>query len=48
MKSHKEIDQSPQSSKTISLVFRAEEVESRQVIYEQGGGANGMNVYIDA
>ena len=38
-----------QSQRTISLRFRAEDIgitERKQVLYEQGGGARGLNIYL--
>ena len=37
----------PYISKTIELWFQADDVASRQVLYEQGGGGNGLNIYIE-
>ena len=38
----------PFEAKTLSLAFRpGADVESRQVIYEQGGAAQGLNVYLE-
>ncbi|MEQ1829457.1 MAG: LamG-like jellyroll fold domain-containing protein, partial [Pirellula sp.] len=36
------------NAKTIELWFSAENVQARQVLYEQGNAAQGLNVYIDA
>ena len=33
-------------NKTIELWFKASDVKSRQVLFEQGGYANGLNMYI--
>ena len=35
------------SQKTIELYFRAHSVGGTQMIYEQGGTANGLNIYLD-
>jgi uncharacterized protein (TIGR03382 family) len=32
---------------TIELKFNADDVNPRQVLYEQGGGVNGLNLYIE-
>ena len=34
-------------ARTVELVFHASDVSGRQVLYEEGGGTNGINVYID-
>lgn len=44
---HADINTASHSARTLSVVFSAEDVLSRQVIYEEGGGTNGLNVYID-
>ncbi|MFT5522405.1 MAG: VCBS repeat-containing protein, partial [Pirellulaceae bacterium] len=36
------------SEKTIELWFKADAVDDRQVLYEQGDSSNGFNVYLDA
>ena len=36
------------NAKSIELWFSAENVQARQVLYEQGNAAQGLNVYIDA
>ena len=36
------------TAKTIELWFSAPNVQTRQVLYEQGGTLNGLNLYIDA
>jgi len=38
----------PYDAKTLTIGFRpGDDVDSRQVIYEQGGAAQGMNIYIE-
>ena len=38
----------PQSQRTIIVAFRTDaDIENRQVIYEEGGGARGLNIYIE-
>jgi len=38
----------PYSGKTIAVVFKTStDIASRQIIWEQGGGTRGLNVYID-
>lgn len=34
-------------AKSISLWFNANDTDGRQVIYEQGGGSHGINLYLD-
>ncbi len=42
------INRSASSAKAYSMVFRTgSDVTTRQVLYEQGGGTNGMNLYIE-
>ena len=36
----------PYEAKTIELWFDADDVTSRQVLYEQGGSARGLNIYL--
>ena len=36
------------SQRTISLWFNPDEVSSRQVLYEEGGGTRGLVIYIDS
>ncbi len=36
------------SAKTIELWFKADSVQGRQVLYEQGNATSGLNLYIDA
>ena len=36
----------PFAAKTIELWFNASDVTTRQVLYEQGGGVRGLNVYV--
>ncbi|HUT32816.1 MAG TPA: LamG domain-containing protein [Planctomycetota bacterium] len=42
-----EKDLGPYIGKTVELWFRAAEIVSRQVLFEEGGGTNGLNVYIE-
>ncbi len=38
------------SERTISLRFRANEInrgDQKQVLYEEGGSARGLNIYLD-
>ncbi|MCG8698433.1 MAG: hypothetical protein MI922_10300, partial [Bacteroidales bacterium] len=43
-----DINTASYSQKTISIAFRTgADVNTRQVIYEQGGGGNGINIYIE-
>lgn len=35
------------AERTIELVFNADDVTSRQVIFEEGGGTNHLNIYLD-
>lgn len=35
------------SNRTISLTFNADDVTSTQMLYEEGGTARGLNIYID-
>jgi len=37
----------PFTQKTIELWFRANSVAGRQVLFEQGGGIRGLNIYLD-
>ncbi|REJ68876.1 MAG: LamG domain-containing protein [Planctomycetota bacterium] len=37
----------PFTEKTIELWFQANSVSGRQVLFEQGGGTRGLNVYLD-
>ncbi|MFP4423881.1 MAG: LamG-like jellyroll fold domain-containing protein [Candidatus Woesearchaeota archaeon] len=34
------------SNRSVSLWFRANEIEDTQILYEEGGPVNGMNIYI--
>jgi hypothetical protein len=36
----------PYEQRTIEVWFRADQVSSRQVLYEQGGSARGLNLYL--
>jgi hypothetical protein len=39
----------PYSAKTLVVVFKtSSDITSRQVIWEQGGGVRGLNIYLDA
>ena len=35
------------TNRSYSLNFKANDVTTRQVIYEEGAGVNGLNIYID-
>lgn len=35
------------TEKTVSLWFKADDTDDLQVIYEQGGGSRGLNIYLD-
>lgn len=35
------------AERTIELVFNADDVTTRQVLFEEGGGVNHLNIYID-
>jgi hypothetical protein len=37
----------PYDAKTLAIAFRPDDVDSRQVIYEQGGAWRGLNIYIE-
>lgn len=37
----------PRETRTIELWFEADEVSSRQVVYEEGGNSRGINIYIE-
>ena len=41
------INLQPTSARTVELVFNADDVSGRQVIYEEGAGVNGFTIYID-
>lgn len=43
-----EINLSKFSNKSWSIWFKTEDVDTRQVLYEQGGGLRGANIYLDA
>jgi hypothetical protein len=43
-----DLNKSIVSQRTISLWFNADEVNSRQVLFEEGGGSRGMSIYIDS
>ena len=36
-----------QTQRTIELVFNADNTTGRQVLYEEGGGVNSINIYLD-
>jgi hypothetical protein len=42
-----DINLSTVTNRTISLWFNADTTSGRQVLYEEGGGTRGINVYID-
>ena len=42
-----DINQGTHSERTVALQFTANEVTSRQVLYEEGGTVRGLNIYID-
>lgn len=35
------------AERTVELVFNADDVTTRQVLYEEGGGTNGLTIYLD-
>ena len=35
------------TEKTVELVFNADDVTTRQVLYEEGGGTHGFSIYLD-
>lgn len=37
----------PYTEKTVELIFNAETVSGRQVLWEEGGNVNNLNIYID-
>ena len=41
------LNESDISFRTVELEFRAEDTESKQVLYEEGGSGTGMNIYIE-
>ncbi len=41
------INTSTHALRTIELVFSARDVDSRQILFEEGGNGNGFNVYLD-
>lgn len=50
LKSSKDINFGKQSQRTVSLRFRANEIDTgnqHQVLYEEGGSGRGLNIYID-
>lgn len=42
-----DINQGIHGDRTIALTFNADDVTSTQVLYEEGGTARGLNIYID-
>lgn len=42
-----QINLSPQSQRTVELVFNANTTAGRQVLYEEGAGVNAFSIYID-
>ena len=44
--SRKEINLLPVTNRTWSIWFNAKTVINRQVLYEQGGGSRGVNIYL--
>ena len=42
------IDNTTVAKRTVTLSFSSEGVDSRQVLFEEGGGSRGLNIYIDA
>ena len=43
-----DINAAAHAERTIELVFNADDVTTRQVLYEEGGGTNHLNIYLDA
>jgi len=41
------INESAQPRRTVELVFNADDVTTRQVLYEEGATVNGLSIYID-
>lgn len=41
------INTSTRDTRTVELWFRADQTTGRQVLYEEGGTVNGLNVYLD-
>lgn len=41
------INLSTYTNRTVELVFNADDIISRQVLYEEGAGVNGFTIYID-
>ncbi|MGB7324046.1 MAG: LamG-like jellyroll fold domain-containing protein, partial [Rubripirellula sp.] len=41
------IDNTTVQQRTVTLSFVAEDVDARQVLFEEGGASRGLNVYID-
>ena len=41
------INTSVSTQKTVELIFNADTVTGKQVIYEQGGASNGLNIYLE-
>ncbi|MGK7888388.1 MAG: LamG-like jellyroll fold domain-containing protein, partial [Leptolyngbyaceae cyanobacterium] len=44
---HAAINTSAHAQRTIALWFNADDLDGTQILYEEGGGTNGMNVYLD-
>ena len=41
------INTSTYAERSVELTFNADDVNSRQVLYEEGGGTNGFTIYLD-
>ena len=41
------INTAPTPARTIELVFNADDVSGRQILFEEGAGVNGITIYID-
>ena len=41
------INTQPQARRTVELVFNADDVNGRQVLYEEGAQVNGLTIYLD-
>ncbi|MEM6812044.1 MAG: LamG-like jellyroll fold domain-containing protein [Pseudomonadota bacterium] len=42
-----DINENAQTLRTVELVFRADTLTGRQVLYEEGGGTNALTIYLD-
>lgn len=42
-----EINTGTYTAKTVELVFNADDVTTRQALYEEGGGTHGFSIYLD-